>query len=339
MAAYSLPLTFRPNRQAVVALWLAFLAGLVGADLWFSQGGTVSLPEAVIAVGPTPLPLVEGVNPSDIALPAAPDAALEENAAEGRLPVIGADGRMPLAVYGYPFDRDDPRPRVSIVLTGVGLETAALAKSIERLPGAVGLAFSVFTPDLAGALSRARTAGHETLLAVAADGRDPLAFDPGPGAIRSALSADENMQRLRLMMGQSTGYVGLVIDPQTTVLDNANMAGALLSESQKRGLAIVAMNPEFARMGAAQGSPIVNAVAVIDPLAPPEAIDTVLVELEQRARESGMALVLAPSYPVVVDRLAHWLPGLSGRGVALAPASALVPLPAPQAAPEQGSTH
>jgi polysaccharide deacetylase 2 family uncharacterized protein YibQ len=65
-------------------------------------------------------------------------------------------------------------------------------------------------------------------------------------------------------------------------------------------------------------------------------INAKLTELEQLARDAGsaMGLVMRPT-PVAVARMAAWSNGLSARGLALAPVSALVlpPSGAPVGAP------
>lgn len=318
----------RQYRAALVALWLAFLGGLLGADLWYGHhAADLEMPVASVPVGPTPLPLVAGQDPVDRALVAAPLAGLEESAPEGKLPVVATDGRMPFQAYAYPFDPADTRPRLGVVLLGIGQETEELAASIRRLPGSVGLAFSLFTPNVAEALANARAAGHETLLTLPADSADPRVYDPGPGALRTTLSVEENIQRLRLMMSKGTGYIGFVIDPETAVFRNPALTEAFFDETRHRGLAVVTLDAGLATQGTSQGSPVAGASHLLDLLQSPAALESVFASLEQQAKATGGALILAPAYPAVVDHLTRWLPELAARGIALAPASAFVTLP------------
>ncbi len=326
----------RAYRSALVALWLAFLAGLVGADVWYSRHlGAGDMLSLSVPVGPTPLPLVVGRDPAELPLAAAPLPGLEESTPEGKLPTVSTAGQMPFQAYAYPFDPTDTRPRIGVVLLDVGQQTGELTASIRRLPGSVGLAFSLFTPNLADALAKARAAGHETLLTLPADSMDPRVYDPGPGALRTALSVGENLQRLRLIMGKGTGYVGFVVDPETAVFRNAALAEAFLDETRHRGLATVTLDNGLATQGATQGSPVATASRLLDPLQSPAELDDIFAALEQQAKATGGALLLVPVYPAVIERLTRWLPELATRGIALAPASAFVTLPAvaPPAAP------
>lgn len=331
--------TLMQKRWPLTMLWVAFLGGVTTTQIWLSHRAEVQPPQAVLAVDPTPLPLVAGEDPLDRPLVAAPLDGLEETTAEGRLPIIAPDGMMPLRAYAAPFNRHDPRPRVAIVLTDVGPQAAPLNEAIRRLPGAVDLAFSAHTPDLGKALAAAREAGHETMLAAPADRLDAaLGDDPGPGALRRALSAGENMQRLRLMMGKGSGYIGLVLTPGTWPAEDSNFGGALLSEVQKRGLAVLSTSEALSQRGQVQGKLALTTTLALDRDLTPEGVSAALAELEQRSREMGQVIAISPAYPLVLEKLAEWLPTLSHRGIAVAPLSALIPEDA-AGVPASGEGH
>src|SRR6185295_5091704 len=65
------------------------------------------------------------------ALSPAPDPKLVRASAVGPLPIIGADGRAPWKVYARPFDAADTRPRIAIVVAGLGLSGAATEAAIQ----------------------------------------------------------------------------------------------------------------------------------------------------------------------------------------------------------------
>ncbi|HET6519758.1 MAG TPA: divergent polysaccharide deacetylase family protein, partial [Geminicoccaceae bacterium] len=97
--------------------------------------------------------------------PVEPDPHLSEPGPYGPLPRVGPDARAPHRVYARGSDpaAGDGRPRVALLVTGLGLWSAATEVALN-LPPAVSLAFSPYTPDLPGLLKRARGAGHEVLL-------------------------------------------------------------------------------------------------------------------------------------------------------------------------------
>ena len=98
----------------------------------------------VVMARPTlvPPPVVGRDTPGPVA-----DAnpALLEPAGEGskdNLPRIASDGRTPMQVYAAGFDQSSRRPRVSLLLAGIGPNEAESDAAIRALPGAVSLAVS-----------------------------------------------------------------------------------------------------------------------------------------------------------------------------------------------------
>ena len=77
----------------------------------------------------------------------APLAALQEPAPDFRgemLPRIAPDGRMPMQVYAAAFDPTDKRPRVAVLLAGIGMAEIFSEEAIRATPPAISLAFSPY---------------------------------------------------------------------------------------------------------------------------------------------------------------------------------------------------
>lgn len=269
---------------------------------------------------PIPAPLGGGLAP-------APDPALIERNRAGLLPVIGADGRQPWQVYARPFDAEDERPRIAVVITGLGLSGAATEAAIQRLPGPVTLAFAPYARELDRWIPLARAAGHEVLMVLPMEPVDYPANDPGPYALLTSLSPARNLDRLRWVLSRSTGYVGLIDFMGSRFATSERNLRPVLEELGKRGLMFVDSRASLLSVGAGTASRIGLPRAVNDlfiDLHPSRAaIDQNLLELERIAREYGYALGVGAPYPVTLERLSAWLPGLEVKGLALAPVSAL----------------
>ncbi len=312
-----------------VALWIAFLGGLVGADIWYEahdNAATELHPLATFSIGPTPLPWVEGVNPADQPLVTAPIVDLEEQTEDGKLPRIGVNGQMPLTAYAYPFDKSDNRPKIGVVLLSVGLESQELSQALLTLPGSVAFGFSLFTPSLAQTLAKARSEGHEAWLTLPAERVDSAVWDAGPGALRKDLSLEENLHRLKVMMGKASGYVGFVIDPNTTVFNNPQLAEGFIDETRHRGLGVLTMDSGLIEHGNSIGGLTAQAVRTLDPFKSSEGMLENLQEVELQAKNLGSALIFVPVYPTTLRRLQEWLPQLAAKGLALAPPSSFIPV-------------
>jgi hypothetical protein len=252
------------------------------------------------------------------------------DAGAGQLPRISSDGRMPMQVYAAGFDRRSQRPRVGLLLAGIGLNDTASTLAIRTLPGGVTLAVSPYysvAPDKI--LSQARIAEHEYVLSLPMEPQGFPNNDPGPRALMTDLPPAQNLQRLTAFLSRIAGYAGV-----TSAL------GAL------RGERFSAMNEQLepiletvasrglywidTRAGqAAMPDVWSRSIDVIIDEPPDQAnIDQRLDQLAHLAQDRGAALGLATDpRPVTVERIAAWANGLNARGLALAPVSALVLAP------------
>lgn len=332
MASSDFSLAFsQPRRNPAkpwlfVGLWAVVLLGFGLAGLLMGKPAADDLSPVLVDVPPIAPLLVAGQMPTDHALSPAPDARITEDVSEGKLPVV-AGGLSPLNVYNYPFNPADTRPRIAVVLTGAGPQTEQLTKALEVLPGSVGVALSPVTPDMSEKLRAVRAAGHETLLSVPMESADTDHFDPGPGALRRSLTAEENLHRLRLLMAEGSGYLGLALDPSAGLLDNTLLNQALLDEAKRRGLLWLAPGDtmtNFSDMGMQSGAAVVSGDVVrLDDVLTPGGLEAAFLRLETMARMKGQAVAVGAPYPLLVERLSRWLPSLEEKGLALAPISAL----------------
>jgi uncharacterized protein len=299
-------------------------------------------PRPVVAAVPTPEPEkaapLPGPPPRDRPpaqpLVPAPDAALVETGPHGPLPIIGRDGRQPWRVYGRPFDHTDKRPRVAIVITGLGPSGVATDLAINELPAGVTLAFDPYTRRLNEWCERARAAGHEVLLSLPMEPDDYPRQDPGPYALLTSLSSDDNLERLDWVLSRVTGYVGLTNLMGARFTTSPPSLAPIFEELKKRGVMFVdgrASEQSVAgSLAQSMGVPRVIADDALDDETTREAIDRHLAGLETLARRNGAALGIGFVYPVTIERVAAWAKTLEAKTLALAPASALAASPAEQ---------
>lgn len=271
-----------------------------------------------------------------------PDPALLEptpGAPSDMLPRIAEDGRRPAQVYAAGFDRSSRRPRVGILLAGVGLNEGDSSKAILDLPGGVTLSISPYATRLPRLLAAARLAEHEYLLSIPMEPQGFPANDPGPRGLMTSLSPAENLDRLRWLLAHVGGYVG--VTNALGALRGERLAGVpdqmdpIMAELARRGLLYVDARPAGSGGVAIQHHVWSRDVdLVVDE--PIDDIDVKLAQLEQIAHDRGDALGVAgaPS-PVTVRHLTAWANGLLDRGLALAPVSALVRPPSDVAASTQ----
>lgn len=324
------------------------LAGIGGLVAWLdsaSQNGprppvlSVPLPpvaaKAPPVAPPPPAPPAVPAPPRAPAskpepLPPAPDPALVEQGAQGPLPIIGPDGRKPWQVYARPFDRGDRRPRVAVILTGLGQSSAATEAAINDLPGGITLAFNPYAPRLEDWIERARAAGHEVLLSLAMEPVEYPRVDPGPHTLLVALEAKQNLERTQWVLSRATGYVGTISAAGSRFTTSKSDLLPVLDAIKARGLMFVdrrvTERSVAATLAKSIGLPRAACDVTLDQQASRDAIDQRLDQLETLARQNGVAVGVGDSYPVTIERIARWAGGLERKGVALAPVSAIADL-------------
>lgn len=320
------------REQPAIRLIATFiLAGLAAGAGWVALAREVPLRYTGVARIELPLPpgvarhAPGGTAPSartDDGESLRPDLALLEDGPFGRLPKIGPDGRRPFLAYARPFDLEDRRPKVAVLLLGLGLQRDLLDAALA-LPAPISLQFSPYAADLPAMVERAHRAGHEVLLDLPMEPADYPASDPGPHTLLAGSGRDENLKRLNWLLAQATGYVALAGGGARFA--GSDQAAAVLDVLARRGLALIELGDRrLAPAAAAAGLPYASARPAIDEDPSVLAIDYALAALEAEALAGGSALGVAQGYPVSLERLRLWTATLEAKGLVLAPVSAVL---------------
>lgn len=268
-----------------------------------------------------------------------PDPALLEPATaitDGWLPRIGADKRLPRQIYAAAFNTADQRPRIGILVAGIGVNAAESKAAMAVLPAAVSVAMSPYAADIGPVADEARARGHELLVSIPMEPQGFPINDPGNRALLTGITQAANAQRLEWVLTRFAGYVGATgalgdMRGERFAAASDQMA-PVLETLAARGLLYVDPRPNVPRLTLANNSGPRLASRTVDMVLddPPGAaeIDQRLARLEQMAKDRGSALALAgrPT-PVMADRIATWALGLETRGLVLAPVSAIVQMP------------
>lgn len=312
-------------------------------------------PSAAAARSPTPAatsPAVTAPEPppltaaaprraaADPAIPP-PDPLLAEPSRHGApIPRIGPEGRTAIRTYARPFDREDRRPRIGVIIGNMGAFAQHSEEAIRRLPGAVTLAFSPYATRPEPLLERARARGMEVLTALplepAGFGRDA---DPGDRALLTTLPVGENIERLEWALSRTPAQVGAIGALSRMrgerFAQNAELLGQMQQVLTARGLLYIDPRPGAPQPARAIGRTV--DVLLDEPSETRGEIERRLAELEALARQSAptsaLGLVGNPT-PAAVAAILSWASGLEERGAVLAPVTTMLRRPAEQAARE-----
>lgn len=306
----------------------AVLALVIGAYFWLS---TAPRPpetnnEIILAVPPE---VTESAAPAweSMVYEGGADAALIERGPTGPLPIVAADGRQSWQVYAHAFDPADKRPRIAIIVGGLGLRATETQAAIDTLPPTVTLSFNPYTPALVSWVARARHAGHEVLIGIPMGAVNYPQDDPGPQTLLTSLTPKQNLDRLETALGRAVAYVGVTNISGSRFTASREEMRPVLEALKGRGLLFVEHRTSSHSVvpGIANDLSLMHAIEdqPIDDEPTRAAIDRNLGEIEKAARRYGSAVGIGDvTYPVTLSRLAAWIGGLEKKGLMLAPITA-----------------
>lgn len=256
-------------------------------------------------------------------LAAAPIAGLHQPGPDGPLPRIAPDGRVPAQAYARPF-QSNGKPRVALIVGGLGLNPTTTRAAIERLPAEVTLSFVPYAEGLQGWIDLARAQGHEVMIEIPMEPTGYPANDPGPYTLLASAEPAEIEARLNWLLSRATGYFGVTNYLGDRFAGSEAGMTAFTGLLRQRGIAFL----DDGSMSRSRGAwARASANRIIDEQQSPAAIVGQLNALEALAKSRGQALGSGFSYPVTVEAVARWTAGLDARGLQLAPASAMANRP------------
>ncbi|MET0182035.1 MAG: divergent polysaccharide deacetylase family protein [Caulobacterales bacterium] len=265
-------------------------------------------------------------------LPRAPIPALLQNG----MPIVAPDGRTSSRVYARPFSGDGSKPKIAIIIGGLGFNARQTTQAIDELPSDVTLSFVPYAQNLQSWIDRARARGHEVMLELPMEPFDPNADDTGPQTLMASRDTSQNIPRLENLLGRASGYFGVTNYQGARFASSAQASAPVVAQLRRRGLSFIAtgigqrtaLSVEAARAG------LQNTAAdrIIDARREADSIDEQLLNLEALALQNGAAIGAGFAYPVTMVQVAEWASEISSRGYALAPASAVL---AQRAAPRR----
>lgn len=293
-----------------------------GADHGLDPMQTVP-PDGVLRIADAPGAAAEKPKP----LPRAPLPGLTQASATGPLPVISPSGQTPFKAYRRPWSGDAAKPKIAIVVGGLGFNARATQQAIDDLPADVTLSFVPYAKDLQGWIDKARADGHEVMIELPMEPLDRDA-DTGPQTLTVNASAKDNVARLENLLSRGTGYFAVMNYLGGKFAGASQAVAPVVRVLRERGLALVG-NGVSARSALGVESqkallPFVAADRVVDIRQDAESIDDQLLNLEAFALQNGSALGAGFAYPVTIEQIRSWADGLAGRGYSLAPVSAIL---------------
>jgi hypothetical protein len=224
-----------------------------------------------------------------------------------------------------PFADLRSRPLVAVVIDDVGLDRPRSRRAWE-LPGPLTMSFLPYAKDLGEQARAARAHNHELMLHLPMEptGRQ----DPGPGALLVSLPDSELRQRTLAALDSFDGYAGVNNHMGSRFTAFRPGMETVLRQFRARGLMFLdsRTTPQSVGDQVAQeiGLPSIVRHVFLDDEESIEAVRRRLVETEAVARRQGFVIAIGHPHEATLQALAEWLPTVQGKGMALAPATAVL---------------
>ena len=242
------------------------------------------------------------------------------------------DTRPAWQIYASKAPYDRKKPRIAIIVSGLGLSQAATNAAIKQLPASVNLSFSPYTRQLKNWVSLSRSFDHETLIDLPLEPIDYPQNDPGPRTLISATDIQTNIENLNWITGRSDGIIGLTAFMGDRFVTSTSQMEALFTALRAKGLAFLdnglTTRSLTSSLAPPHQVPYAVASSVIDNTQLSRVvIDSKLAQIERLAIKNGSVVALGRPYPVTLERLSNWANELAERGLQLVPLSAVLETP------------
>ena len=262
-------------------------------------------PSAVLEEKPRPAPIPTPNVAPNVATAAAPEATWRKNA--------------------VPFRDLRSKPLVAIVIDDVGLDRPRSKRAWE-LPGPLTMSFLPYAKDLREQARAARARGHELMLHLPMEpsGRN----DPGPNALRVSMSESDVRQRVTMALDSFEGAAGLNNHMGSRFTAQRPGMETVLRVLKARGLMFLDSRTTAQSVGDGMahelGVPGIVRHVFLDDDESLGAVRAKLADVERLARAQGFVVAIGHPHEATLQALAEWLPGVAGKGLALAPATAVL---------------
>jgi uncharacterized protein len=259
-------------------------------------------------------------------LPSEPPSLFDKNpprvmAAVPPAPVLMPRESNPASAYAAAFNGPFDKPAVAIVIDDMGLDRVRSQRALE-MQGPLTLSFLTYAVNLSTWALRAREAGHEVMAHLPMEPLDAKE-NPGPGALKVALTDDEVLTRFNGALDPWMGYVGVNNHMGSKFTADAAKMDVVMRALKARGLlwldSKTSGNSVGTSLARALNVPHVERDVFLDNIQNEDDVLKELASLEQVARQRGSAIAIGHPHDVTLSVLTEWITSLPGKGLVLAP--------------------
>jgi polysaccharide deacetylase 2 family uncharacterized protein YibQ len=285
---------------------------------------TDSQPKTILIDG-SPLGGTQSIITIAPPLPRAPIAGLTRTTAAGEVPHPAPDGRTALKSYARPFSPVAGKSYVSVIVGGLGVNTALTRRAINELPADVSLAFAAESANLQSWINQARARGHEVLIELPMEGSEFNSNDPGAEyTLMVGNSESVNIGNLDYLLSRAQGYFAVTNYGGDKLVRDQKALEPILKALGEAGLGVIydgsEKNTRFNTVGQRVKTTTVTAQTLLD--ADTQSHDAVIAILSslQPSESVKVPIGMGFSFASTIDGINDWV-AAKPRNTELAPAS------------------
>jgi polysaccharide deacetylase 2 family uncharacterized protein YibQ len=242
-------------------------------------------------------------------------------------------GRQVAAKEDKPRKQDGRKreARVAILLRGVGRDDRNSNEAVTKLPPAISLGFMPFIGVSQQWARKAREFGHEIIVQLPLEPSDYPINNPGPETLLSSLSGDDNLSRMKTILGRFDNYTGVSNYLGGKMLQSEAALRPVVQGLKSKGLIYVGEGNNshvlLRRIAGEVGLRYGAADMMIDAHPAPDEIRKSLDRLAELARKDGSAIGMGYASRATIEQLQAWSQTLAAEGITLVPVGALAQAP------------
>ena len=270
-------------------------------------------------------PIASGAFPTT-ALARAPFDDISRRSPYGIIPTISSTGKKAVTSYARSYTPTPGTSPVAIVIGGLGIDRNLTRRIINETPAEVTLAFAAHTNGLQTWIHQARERGHEVMLELPMEGLNFNPAEPGADrALKSGVSAAENIKNLDWLMSRASGYFAVTNYSGDQVVAQSEAMAPILAHLGDAGLGFVYDGSSTAHsmqsLSVSSNLPFNQAYNIIDSNTDIALIRSELGRLETVAKAGSPQLGIGFALPETLIAVKSWTASLEASGLELAPAS------------------
>jgi hypothetical protein len=235
-------------------------------------------------------------------------------------------GGKPMLQYARSFNLLEGRPRIGLILMGLGPHRDLTRRAIYELPAEVTLAFAPYTRDLSKIMKEAREFGHEVMIMLPLEPENRQQRDPGPYTLLTREGEGKNKERLEYVLGKGSEMVGVLGFMGARFVKSKEHMEPILCSLWEKGYVYAGGNLSVEDVTSQIAAEKKGAFILVDRSLDMEvsgmSLEAQLADLESALTGKKQIVATSYLYPGTLDKLKPWISSLKEKKIVLASATA-----------------